>query len=124
MEVLEQVNLQDASDREIRALSAGMLQKFAISQEILRSYFPVNRVIDGLFAITEKLYNVTIKQRNDAQVWHKDVMFFDILNQDGKSMVVNLVKPSGAQFEVLPAEPMPESPDLPFQEKNELWYSF
>ena len=58
-------------------------QKFAISQEILRPYFPVNQVIDGLFAITEKLYNVTIKQRKDIQVWHKDVMFFDILNQDG-----------------------------------------
>ena len=34
-------------------------------------------------------------------------------------MVVNLVKPLEAQFEVLPAEPMPESPILPFQEKNE-----
>ena len=42
-----------------------------------------------------------------------------ILKQDGKSMVVNLVKPIAAQFEVLPAEPMPESPILPFQEKNE-----
>ena len=34
-------------------------------------------------------------------------------------MVVNLVKPLEAQFEVLPAEPLPESPVLPFQEKNE-----
>ena len=34
-------------------------------------------------------------------------------------MVVNLVKPLEAQFEVLPAEPMPESPILPFKEKNE-----
>ena len=35
MEVLEQVGLQDARDREIRALSAGMLQKFAISHALL-----------------------------------------------------------------------------------------
>ncbi len=42
-----------------------------------------------------------------------------ILKQDGKSIVVDLVKPLEAQFEVLPAEPMPESPILPFQEKNE-----
>lgn len=42
-----------------------------------------------------------------------------ILYQDGKSMAVNLLKPLEAQFEVLPAEPMPESPILPFQEKNE-----
>ena len=42
-----------------------------------------------------------------------------ILKQDGKSIVVNLVKPKEARFEVLPAKPMLESPILPFQEKNE-----
>jgi len=42
-----------------------------------------------------------------------------ILKKDGKSMVVNLVRPLEAQFEVWPAEPFPESPVLPFQEKNE-----
>lgn len=42
-----------------------------------------------------------------------------ILKQDGKSLVVNLVKPLVAQFEVMAAEPMPESPILPFQEKND-----
>ena len=35
MEVLELVNLQDADDREIRALSAGMLQKFAIAHALV-----------------------------------------------------------------------------------------
>lgn len=35
MEVLELVNLQEASDREIRALSAGMLQKFAIAHALV-----------------------------------------------------------------------------------------
>lgn len=42
-----------------------------------------------------------------------------ILKQDGKSIVMSLVKPLEAQFEVLPANPMPESPILPFQEKND-----
>jgi len=42
-----------------------------------------------------------------------------ILKQDGKSIVISLVKPMEAQFEVLPAKPMPESPILPFQEKND-----
>lgn len=42
-----------------------------------------------------------------------------ILKQDGKAIVVDLIRPVEAQFEVLPAEPMPESPVLPFQEKNE-----
>ncbi len=58
-------------------------KKFDISQETLRPYFPVNQVIDGLFVITEKLYGVTIKLREGVQVWHKDVLFFDILDSQG-----------------------------------------
>jgi oligopeptidase A len=60
------------------------LKKFDISQEILRPFFPVNQVIEGLFAITNKLYGVTIKQRDGVQVWHDDVMFFDILEGNGE----------------------------------------
>ena len=58
-------------------------KKFDISQETLRPYFPVDQVIKGLFEITNKLYGVTIKQREGVEVWHKDVMFFDILEEDG-----------------------------------------
>jgi oligopeptidase A len=58
-------------------------KKFDISQEVLRPYFPVNQVMEGLFAITNKLYGVSIKQRESVQVWHKDVMFFDILEENG-----------------------------------------
>lgn len=58
-------------------------KKFDISQEALRPYFPVDQVLEGLFAITGKLYDVTIKRRDGVQVWHKDVMFFDILDPQG-----------------------------------------
>ena len=58
-------------------------KKFDISQEVLRPYFPVHQVLEGLFAITTKLYDVTIKRREGVQVWHKDVMFFDILDSQG-----------------------------------------
>ncbi|MFT5394966.1 MAG: oligopeptidase A [Gammaproteobacteria bacterium] len=58
-------------------------KKFDISQEVLRPYFPVHQVLEGLFAITTKLYDVTIQQREGVQVWHKDVMFFDILDSQG-----------------------------------------
>ncbi len=58
--------------------------RFDISQETLRPYFPVNRVLDGLFAITEKLYDVNIKERAGIDAWHKDVQFFDIFDETGK----------------------------------------
>ncbi len=59
-------------------------KKFDISQEVLRPYFPVHQVLEGLFAITAKLYGVIIKQREGVQVWHKDVMFFDIFDSKGE----------------------------------------
>ncbi len=58
--------------------------KFDISQELLRPYFPVSRVLEGLFAITEKLYGVTIQARDGVETWHDDVQFFDILDKDKK----------------------------------------
>ncbi len=59
-------------------------KKFDISQEMLRPYFPADQVLEGLFAITNKLYDVTIKQRSGVEVWHKDVLFFDIFDSAGK----------------------------------------
>ncbi len=59
-------------------------KKFDISQEELRPYFPVHQVLEGLFAIPNKLYDVTIKRRDGVQVWHKDVMFFDIAGSNGE----------------------------------------
>lgn len=58
-------------------------EKFAISQETLKSYFPVQQVIEGLFAITERLYGVRIKPRAGVETWHEQVLFFDLLGPDG-----------------------------------------
>jgi oligopeptidase A len=55
----------------------------AISPEILRPYFPVNRVLQGLFEITKKLYGVQISERTDVATWHPDVRFFEIHNEKG-----------------------------------------
>ncbi len=59
-------------------------EKFGLSQEMLRPYFPVKQVIEGLFAVTRKLYGVNIKQRAGVETWHDDVMFFDIVNAAGR----------------------------------------
>ncbi len=59
-------------------------EKFDISQEQLRPYFPVNQVLEGLFAITEKLYGVNITERKNVETWHEDVSFYDILDQNGE----------------------------------------
>ncbi len=53
-------------------------EKYAISQELLRPYFPAPRVIDGMLRIAETLYGVEIRERHDVVKWHPDVTFYEI----------------------------------------------
>jgi oligopeptidase A len=58
-------------------------QRFDLSEEALRPYFPAPRVLQGMFAVAEKLYGVRIVERKDVELYHGDAQFFDILNTDG-----------------------------------------
>ncbi|QDO99921.1 oligopeptidase A [Thalassotalea sp. PS06] len=58
-------------------------QKYSISDEDLRPYFPEDKVVSGLFEVVNRLYGLTITQRDDVDVWHKDVSFFDVFDKDG-----------------------------------------
>jgi oligopeptidase A len=53
-------------------------QRYSISQEILRAYFPIDKVLSGLFAIVEKLYGIQIEELSDFDTWHPDVRLFEI----------------------------------------------
>lgn len=54
--------------------------RYAISDELLRPYFPEHKVIAGLFAVLNKLFGVTVKLRPGVDVWHSDVKFYDIFD--------------------------------------------
>ena len=58
-------------------------QRYDLSQEELKPYFPDERVISGLFQVVERLYGVQIKQRQGVSTWHPDVRFYDIHEADG-----------------------------------------
>jgi len=55
-------------------------QRYSISQEELKPYFPEDKVVFGLFAVVNKLYGLDIQERKDVDVWHKDVRFFEIFD--------------------------------------------
>jgi oligopeptidase A len=59
-------------------------QRYSISQEELKPYFPEDKVVSGLFAVVNRLYGLDIKERYDIDVWHKDVRFFDIFDGNGE----------------------------------------
>jgi oligopeptidase A len=54
-----------------------------VSEEALRPYFPLPRVLAGLFAVASRLYRIRIVARPGVRVYHPDVRYFDILDRDG-----------------------------------------
>lgn len=59
-------------------------QRYSISQEELKPYFPEDKAVQGLFAVVNRLYGLEINERDDVDIWHKDVRFFDIFDDKGE----------------------------------------
>ena len=48
-----------------------------ISQELLRPYFPTDRVLEGLFVLVKKIYGIDVEE-SKTTLWHDSVRFFNI----------------------------------------------
>jgi oligopeptidase A len=58
--------------------------RFDFSEEDLKPYFPADRVINGLFALVEKLFGVRIEQQQaHIDLWHSDVRFYLVYDRTG-----------------------------------------
>ncbi|AYN92741.1 oligopeptidase A [Pseudomonas sp. LTJR-52] len=58
--------------------------RYSLSQEELRAYFPVDKVLSGLFAVVQKLYGIEISEIKEGfDKWHPDVRLFEI-TENGK----------------------------------------
>ncbi|MCW2268862.1 MULTISPECIES: oligopeptidase A [Pseudomonas] len=53
-------------------------QRYSVSQETLRAYFPIDKVLSGLFAIVQRLYGIEIAELKGFDTWHPDVRLFEI----------------------------------------------
>ncbi|MDN5734309.1 MAG: M3 family metallopeptidase [Psychrobacter sp.] len=57
--------------------------KFSLSQEEIRPYFPLPKVISGLFAIVERLYGIKVQEHSESvSRWHDDVRFYQLFDAD------------------------------------------
>ncbi len=52
--------------------------KYSISQEALRPYFPMNKVLSGLFHVAQTLFAVDIREEQEFDRYHQDVKLFTI----------------------------------------------
>ena len=55
-------------------------QQFNLSQESLKPYFPAPKILQGLFSIVNRLYDINIVER-EAPVWHPDARYFELEDQ-------------------------------------------
>lgn len=57
-------------------------QKYSYNEEEVREYFPIDACIEGLFTISKGLYGLSFEKCNDISVWHKDVTFYKIFDEN------------------------------------------
>ena len=64
------------------------LQKYNIDSEMLRPYFELSKVIEGVFGLANRLYGISFKENNDIPVYHQDVKAYDVFDADGSYLAV------------------------------------
>ena len=57
--------------------------EYDYDEEELRPYFPLERVLNGLFDLVNKLYGIHVVETPGKPVWHPDVKYYDIRDADG-----------------------------------------
>lgn len=81
----QQYGIGDLHPWDISYYSEKMRQHYyQLSQEEVKAYFPITRVLPGLFAVVEKLFGLNISEITGFDSWHPDIRFFEIHDQHGQ----------------------------------------
>ena len=64
------------------------LEKFNLDAEMLRPYFELSKVIDGIFGLANRLYGISFKENKDIPVYHPDVKAYEVFDKDGSFLAV------------------------------------
>ena len=64
------------------------LQKYNIDSEMLRPYFELSKVIEGVFGLANRLYGISFKKNYEIPVYHQDVKAYDVFDADGSYLAV------------------------------------
>ena len=59
---------------------------FDINDELLRPYFELGRVTQGVFGFATRMYGLRFVANHDAQVFYPDVEVYDVTDEDGKTV--------------------------------------
>lgn len=81
----ENLNIEDPQSWDLSYAAEKLRQaKYAFSETEVKKYFPISKVLAGLFAQIKKLYGIELAEKT-VPVWHKDVRYFE-LKQEGQTI--------------------------------------
>lgn len=63
-------------------------ERFAIDDELLRPYFQLEKVEQGVFQTAEKLFGITFHKRTDIDTYHQDVITYEVRGEKGEHLAV------------------------------------
>ena len=60
--------------------------RFDIDEEALRPYFPLDQVLDGLFAVVRRTFGFRVEKREIEELWHPDADYYEIFDESGEQL--------------------------------------
>lgn len=64
------------------------MKRYNLDAEMLRPYFELSKVIEGVFRLANKLYGITFRENKDIPVYHPDVKAYEVFDNDGSYLAV------------------------------------
>ena len=64
------------------------MERYHIDAEMLRPYFELSRVQEGVFGLATRLYGITFHLREDIPVYHPDVQAWEVRDEDDSFLAV------------------------------------
>jgi len=63
-------------------------EKFNINDEMLKPYFKLENVIEGVFEVAKRLYGLSFIERKDIPLYHSEVRAFEVVGKNGEHVAV------------------------------------
>lgn len=61
---------------------------FQVNDEMLRPYFKLSRVKEGIFALATQLYGITFRENKEIPVYHPEVQAYEVYDKDGSFLSI------------------------------------
>ena len=80
----EALGLAELEPWDVAFVAESLRKKlFEIDDEVLRPYFPQDKVLKGLFDLTERIFGLSVTEAENDQVWDPEVRYYEVRDDDG-----------------------------------------